>query len=347
MRIGRWLTVSVAGLTGLALAGCGQGQSAAPAEDGLQVVATTSILGDITRNVVGDAGSVAVLLEPGTDPHGFEPSAQQTAALREADLVVANGLELVPSLNDGLRAAEDSGVNVLRVAEKVDPVPFDGAGDHAQGKESHENAEGEPHAEGDAHTEGDVHADGEQHGNEQASGALDPHVWLDPVRMAEGVELIGDRVATVAGGQAETVRDSAARYADRVRSTHQRVKEILSDVPAQARTLVTNHDAVGYFAQRYGFEVVGTVIPGGSTLSDPSSGELAELVATIKRAQVPAIFAETTVSTRLAETVSREAGGGIEVVQLYTDSLAPEGEAATYLGMLTADAERIARGLSG
>lgn len=348
MRATRWLAGAVVGVTGLALSACGQQNSSegfgGSQQDELRVVATTSILGDITRNVVGDAGQVEVLIEPGTDPHAFEPSGQQVVALRKADLVVATGLEFVPALVDGLQAAERGGANVVRVAEQVGPIAYVGsAGQHGRhGEEGHADA-----AHGHETEHG--HADGE-HGKQhsgQEHGALDPHVWLDPVRMADGARLTAERVAAVAPQQAQTVRANAANYADKVMATHHQVEDILASVPADRRKLVTNHDALGYFAQRYDFEVVGTVIPGGSTLSDSSGGGIAELVSTVERERVSAIFAETTASTRLAEAVSREVGSDVEVVELYTGSLATDGKASTYVGMLTVNAQRIAAGLSG
>jgi zinc/manganese transport system substrate-binding protein len=114
-------------------------------------------------------------------------------------------------------------------------------------------------------------------------------------------------------------------------------------VPDERRILVTNHDSLGYFADRYGFEVVATVIPGGSTLGEPSSAELAELVALIGETGVPAIFAENVEPSTLAEAVAAEAGSGVAVVELYTDSLGEAGSGAdTLIGMLLTNAERIA-----
>ncbi len=128
--------------------------------DGLVVVATTSILGDVVSNVVGDAGEVEVLMAPGVDPHSFQASAAQAASLRAADLVVANGLGLEESLDDTLAAAQEDGAVVVEVAQDMDPIPFEGADDHDHGAD-----------------EQDVDADHQ---------ALDPHVWLDPQRMAVG-----------------------------------------------------------------------------------------------------------------------------------------------------------------
>lgn len=343
--------MAVAGVTGVALSACatgGPGGGGGATGDGeLRVVATTSILGDITQQVVGEAGSVEVLLEPGTDPHGFEPSAKQAALLREADVVVANGLELVPSLIDPLRAAEEDGANAVRVAEQVNPIPYEASPEHEGGEHSdhgdHEHSPDTAHPEPEQH--GQEHGDHADHGHDH--GALDPHVWLDPVRMADAVRLIGERIASATPAAAAAVRGNANDYAAQVMAMHQQVQKILDAIPSADRTLVTNHDALGYFAHRYDFEVIGTVLPGGSTLSDPSSGAISQLVKTLRKAGVSAIFADTTASTRLAETVSRETGTNVQVIQLFTGSLAQNGPASTYLGMMTTNARRIVEGLTG
>src|SRR5690606_37328543 len=111
-------------------------------------------------------------------------------------------------------------------------------------------------------------------------------------------------------------------------SLHREIAEELAAVPADRRKLVTNHDALGYFADRYEFEVVGTVIPGGSTMAEPSASDLAELADLLRREGIAAVFADTASSTRLAETLAAEVGEKVEGHPLYTGSLGPEGSGA-------------------
>jgi zinc/manganese transport system substrate-binding protein len=169
--------------------------------------------------------------------------------------------------------------------------------------------------------------------------ALDPHVWLDPLRVAQGARLIAAELGALDPG-----RDwgaAAEAYAAQAADAHDQIREILAGVAE--RTLVTNHDSLGYFADRYGFRVVGVVIPGGSTLAEPSSADLAALAATMRDAGVTAIFAETTDAATLAEAVAAEVGNDVAVVTLHTGSLGPPGTAAaSLLGMLVDDARRIA-----
>ncbi|HEX9824177.1 MAG TPA: metal ABC transporter substrate-binding protein [Actinomycetota bacterium] len=280
------------------LASCAPGS---PDEGGELVVATTTILGDVTREVAGDEARVEVLMPPGADPHEFEASAQQVALLHDADLVVANGLGLEETLADALQAARDDEGNVLEVAPELDPLPLEG-------------------------------------------GGLDPHVWMDPNRVARAAELIAARLDELVPGGWE---GRAAAYASELRELDEEIRALLAPIPAEDRELVTNHDAFGYLADRYDLEVVGVVIPGGSTLGEPSAASLAALAEIIRERDVPAIFTETIHSTGLAEVLGDEVGRPVEIVSLYSDSLGePGSEAATYAGLMRANATRIAEALS-
>lgn len=169
-------------------------------------------------------------------------------------------------------------------------------------------------------------------------GGHDPHVWLDPLRVAEAVELIAGRLPGVEG-------ERAGSYREELLATHQQVEWLLADVPPERRLLVTNHHFLGYLADRYRLEVVGTIIPGTSTLAEPSPGELAELARVIRETGVPAIFVEADAPTPLAEAVAEEAGD-VEVVTLFIESLGPPGSGGeTYLGLLLTNGERIAEAL--
>lgn len=279
--------------------------------DGIAVVATTTVLGDIARNVVGDSGTVEVLLPIGADPHDFQPSSAQVSDIFAADLVIANGLGLEEGLSDVLAAASADGVEVLHVGGLVGPVSF---------------VDREP-CEIDSARE------------------CDPHVWLDPERDAQTAMLLGEALARAdVSGEWET---RAAGYAAELRDSDMEIEQILSVISQPDRILVTNHDSLGYFADRYGFEVIGTVIPGGSTVSEPSSADIAGLVEVINETGVSAIFAETTEQTNLADAIASEVDHPVRVILLYTGSLGPPGSGAeTLIGMLETNATRVADGLS-
>jgi zinc/manganese transport system substrate-binding protein len=299
---------------------------------GIRVVATTTILGDVARNLVEDDGSVEVLLPIGADPHDYQASARQVAAIQEADLVVANGLGLEEGFADVLESAAADGGNVLMVAPFLDPLPFGGG--HADEDHADEDHADEDHADDD---HGDEHA--------HAESGDDPHVWLDPLRMADASRIVAEELSKIDDSVDWIARGNA--YAGALTAADTEIQAALEVVPPADRKLVTNHDALGYFANRYGFEVVGVVIPGGSTLAEPSSAELTELVTAVDQEQVRAIFAETTNPEVLADAVAAEAGEEVIVVELFTGSLGEPGSGAdTLIGMLTTNAQLIAEALS-
>ncbi|MCL3860071.1 metal ABC transporter substrate-binding protein [Actinotalea sp. K2] len=178
-----------------------------------------------------------------------------------------------------------------------------------------------------------------------ATGSTDPHVWLDVSRMATAATLIGDELATVTGDA--TYAACGAQVATTLTETDAQVRAILDAVPAASRVLVTDHDAFGYFSRAYDFTVIGVVIPGGSTLAQPSSSELAGLAETVRRAGVEAIFANTANSTALVDGLAHEVGTRVSVVELYVGSLGAAGSGAdTYQTMMLADAHLIADALA-
>jgi zinc/manganese transport system substrate-binding protein len=273
------------------------------------VVVTTNILGDLTRTVVGDQAEVTVLMKPNADPHSSGISAQQAAEVERAGLIVYNGLGLEGGMLRTVRAAEDSGVPALPVGERVHPISY-----------SSDEAEGRP----------------------------DPHFWTDPGRVRAAVDAIAEQViAHVAGVDAAVVRANADRYRGEVGALDAAMSRRFAEIPADRRKLVTNHHVFGYLARRFGFEVIGAVIPGGTTLASPSSSDLKALADTVRAAGVPAIFADSSQPDRLARVLAEQAGLRVAVIPLFSESLSEPGQgAATYLEMMRANTEAIATGLT-
>ena len=300
----------VAGLTVLAAVtvvatACG---SSSTADGRPRIVVTTTILGDLVRSVVGDAADVEVLMPPGADPHDYEPSAAQAAHLRRAALIVENGLGLESRVQPAIDAAERDGVPVLVIGDELDPMPLTDDPD-----------------------------------------VPDPHVWLDPDRMARAAEIVALEVAQVLHADdpaAQELHDNARAYAIAAKAAAAEAERLLATIPADQRVLITNHDALGYFARRFGLRVEGVVIPGGTTLAEPSAADLARLADVLRASGVHAIFSESTTSSKLPASVARAAGGDVRVIDLVTDTLGRPGTAdATYAGLITELAQRIARGL--
>jgi zinc/manganese transport system substrate-binding protein len=163
---------------------------------------------------------------------------------------------------------------------------------------------------------------------------------MDPVRMAEVVADLGARIGELTDG-ARPSAERAERYGDELGELDGRISDLLDDVPADRRTIVTNHEALSYFADRYDLRVVGTVIPSMTTAAESSARDIEQLAAVMRREGVTTIFAETTAPQQLAETLADDAGGEVEVVVLFTESIGGEDGPATYVDMLMTDAELI------
>ncbi|MGK5552630.1 zinc ABC transporter substrate-binding protein AztC [Actinomadura kijaniata] len=273
------------------------------------VVVTTNILGDVVRNVVGDQAEVTVLMKPNADPHSFGVSAREAARIENAALLVHNGLGLEEGVARNVRAAGAQGVATLAVGERIDPIPY---------------AEGE------------------------TARRPDPHFWTDPVRVRRAVDLVAEQVIEhVDGVDAGKVRANAAAYGGQVTALDSWMRGEFARIPPGRRSLVTNHHVFGYLARRYGFRVVGAVIPSGTTLASPSGSDLRSLADAVRRAGVPTVFADSSQPDRLARVMARETGLNLRVVPLYSESLTgADGGAPTYLRMMRANTEAITAGLS-
>jgi zinc/manganese transport system substrate-binding protein len=298
----------------LALAGAGTGCTSS--DDRPRVVVTTNILGDITQQIVGDEADVTVLMKPNADPHSFGLSAVQAAELERADLVVFNGLGLEENVLRHVEAAREAGAATFEAGKAVDPLTFQ------------------------------AHDDG---GPEEEAGQPDPHFWTDPDRVRKAVGLIADQVVEhVDGVDEKTIRANADRYDDQLADLTTWMEESFDRIPEQRRALVTNHHVFGYLAERFGFRVIGAVIPSGTTLASPSSSDLRSLTQAMRKADVQTVFADSSQPKRLAEVLRTELGGGVRVVELYSESLTEKGKGAgTYLQMMRANTTAMTDGLTG
>jgi len=299
-------------VAGMMMSAC----SRAPATPGdkLRVVATTTIVGDVVRQVGGDAIALTVLLPVGADPHAFDPSPQDMAQVTDADVILANGAGLEAFLE---RLLENAGgdADVVYVSEGVTFI------------------EVEHHAE-------DAPADEDGHHHE----GIDPHTWTDPNNVLCWVDNIEAALVRHDPAHADTYQANAETYRARLRELDAWVREQVEQIPAENRQLVTDHTAFAYFAQRYGFEQVGAIVPGYSTAAQPSAQDLAALEDRITTYGVKAIFVGKTVNPALAQRVADDTG--VKLVFLYTGSLtAPGGEADSYLSYVKYNVGAIVEGL--
>ena len=306
--LGRRRALLVPGVALLALlaAGCGSNGSGGSRVD---VVATTTQIGDWARQVGGDGVDVHQLLQPNTDPHDYEPRPADVVATAGADVVFENGDELDHWMGKIVdEAGGDPTVVVL--------------GEHVPAKRPGETAGPE-------------------------SSRYDAHWWHDPQNAISAVEQIRDALVEVDGAHANLYRRHASTYLTHLRALDEGIEACMANVPRPARKLVTDHGAFGYFAARYGIDVIGAVIPSQTTQSQPSARDTARLIALVKREHVKAVFPENSMNARLAQTIARETGASAGYT-LYGDTLGPKGSAgATYLSMEAANANAMVRGFTG
>jgi zinc/manganese transport system substrate-binding protein len=335
---------------------------------GLAIVATTTVLGDATRNVAPADSTATVLMDAGADPHTFEPSARQLAAMLEADLIVANGGGLEEGLRTALADAEAAGVPVFSALDHVTPLDAGGGADDSEAAPEDDHREQATH-EGDAQAEqseetstGHSEEATTDHGEEATTdhseqttaahgedghdhGAVDPHFWMDPIRMAEAVEGLASEIGRLTGAPRRSA-DRADRYVARLRELDDSIRDMFDDIPDARRAIVTNHEALAYFADRYGLRTLGTVIPSVTTGAEPSARDIERLALLLRREGVTTIFVDSTAPQRVAQTVASEVGPDTQIVELYTGSIGGDGEGpGSYVDMLTVDAERISGAL--
>lgn len=291
-----------------------------------QVVASTTIIGDVVRQVGGDLIDLHVLLPVDADPHSFSPAPKDVAVIESADLVFLNGFHLEESLAD-LAEANATGT-IVYVSDGITPIMI---GDHeAEAEHDHDADTG--------HEEDMEHEDDHDHSGD------DPHVWLDPQNVKAWVENIAGALSELDPDHAADYRVNAGVYLSELTDLQTWAQEQIAQIPVEQRVLVTDHESLGYFAKAYGFQVIGVIVPGGSTMAEPSAQEMAALEAEIEQSGPPAIFVGTTVNTQLAERIATDTG--VTMVPLYTGSLSDaDGPAATYLDMMRYNVSAIVEAL--
>ncbi|CAN5810877.1 zinc ABC transporter substrate-binding protein AztC [soil metagenome] len=276
-------------------------------DDRPQIVVTTNILGDMVSETVGQLADIEVIMPLGSDPHDFAPSARQAEAMSNADLLVTNGAGFEDGMLDVIANIEDSGTPVFTFADHVDLLGIDGA-----------DEEGE-----------------------------DPHIWTDPSRMVVAVEALGEELAGLDGIDGDQLARQVDDYVTQLTALDRDMEATLAVIPDDQRVLITNHEVFGYFADRFDFELVGAVVPSLTTNAEASASQIEGLADLITTRGIPAIFAETTQSTQLADAIAESVGQDVQVVELYTESLGePGSDAATYIQMMSTDADLIAGALS-
>ena len=351
-RSGRILAAAAAcALIAAACTGGDDSSDAAADSDAPTIVATTNIWADVVENVTCN-GLVHVesLMPPGADPHTFEPSLRDRADMANASLVVANGLGLEESLEDTLDAVAADGTPVFFIGDHLDPIIVgeagsgDGHDEDDHDEDGHDESDHDDDGHDDEGHDDDGHDDEGEHGHDHAGGA-DPHIWFDPVRISGTLDELAHEIAEATGLSESEIEACASDYREALDDAHHKTQDIVAELEPSHRVLVTNHDSLSYFADRYGFRVVGSVIPAATTAAEASIAHLEALAEIIEHEGVAAIFSETTHSTETAQQLAAEFGD-VQVVSLDTGSLGPAGSPSdTYIGLLTSNAAAIVAAL--
>jgi manganese/iron transport system substrate-binding protein len=319
----------------ISLSGCASSnqtsEQTATAESSEQlplVVATSSVICDLTRQIAKETIALKCLIAAGQDPHVYQAKPDDRKAIDSAKLVLYAGYNFDQTLVKLIDASSNPAEKIA-VHERAVPQPLVG--------EEHHHEHGEEH-----HHEGEKAQEKEIEEREP-----DPHIWHDAQNGVAMVKVIADALTKLEPKNAEAYETNAQKIVTELNSIDRWIEKEIATIPLDQRKLVTTHDALGYFANAYGLEVEGA-LQGLSTEEAPTAARVSELVTEIEATGVPTIFAETTTNPKLINTVAKEAGVKIAEQKLYADGLGETGSSGeSYQKMLIVNTESIVEGLGG
>jgi len=286
-----------------------------PVEGKIQVVVTTTFIGDVVNNIAGENVDITVLLAAGQNPHSYQPAPMDMVAVTEADLILANGFGLEDFLED-LLSGSDTKAEVIVVSDGITPLMTEG------------------HLEEDDHSVED---------SIDAVMGQDPHVWFDPNNILIWAENITRILAEEDPENKVLYQENLDAYQGQLLELDTWIREQIGKIPGEQRELVTDHTTLGYFAREYGLVQIGAVIPALTTEAETSGMELAELIDTIQAHRSKAIFIGVDYDPSLAQRVADETG--VELVPLYFGSLSDGEPAGTYLSFMRYNVNAIVKAL--
>ena len=304
---------------GIALAACGPIENAPGPDDStnLEIVVTTTFIGDVVGQVAGEIPEITVLLEPGQNPHSYQPTPRDMVKISQADAIFVNGLNLEEFLDD-LLDGSDTEAELIVVSEGIQQL---GLPDQNGGEgNDHENEEDHDHGIG-----------------------YDPHVWFDPNNLIIWTNNIVNALTHLDPSHAADYQANGQAYQEELMALDNWIRMEIDRIPEGNRELVTDHASLGYFAQQYGFTQTGAVIPALTTEAETSGQELAGLIDTIQENDVKAIFIGIDFDTTLAQRVAEETG--VDLIPLYFGSLSDGEPAGTYLDFMRYDVSAIVSAL--
>jgi manganese/iron transport system substrate-binding protein len=316
----------------LGLVGCGtppasqnNAPSSAPFSDSKpNVVASYSVLCDLTQQIAQDTVNLKCLLPAGQDPHTYQPTPDDRQAIDKGALVLYGGYDFEPGV---IKLVQAAGKPETKIAVNEIAVPKPLMGEH--GDHDHDKAEKKTEP------------------GKQAEKEADPHVWHNAQNGVAIVQVIQDKLTKLAPQNSERYAKNATALRDRLTKIDGWIKQSIATIPPESRKLVTTHDALTYYSVAYGLPIEGA-LQGLSTDEKPTATRIKSLVDAIKTTKVPTIFAEVTANPKLIETVAREANVKLSSKSLFADGLGEKGSGAeTYEQMLVANTITIVEGLGG
>jgi manganese/zinc/iron transport system substrate-binding protein len=278
----------------------------------INIVTTTGMIADITRNVGGDRVQVTSLMGPGVDPHLYKASEGDVLRLQEADVIFYNGLHLEAQMGDVLERLNEFGIKTVAVTDQIDRSLL----------------ESPP----------------------QFQGNYDPHVWFDVTLWMKAVEQVRDTLVEIDSASSAKYESNAEAFLSELTNLHQYVLDQANTLPPEQRILITAHDAFNYFGRAYGFDVRG--LQGISTEAQAGTADVQALAEFIVENQIPAVFVESSVPQRNVEAVQAAVQArGFEVKiggSLFSDAMGSEGTPeGTYVGMVRHNIDTIVSALTG
>jgi len=313
------------------------------AEESVSIVVTNAVLGSVVEELARDIASVMVVIPNGKDPHDYEPSAKDVALLMNADLIIEVGLEYEETLEGPIDRARDSGVRVFSVSDHVAVKDSDGvAHSHDDDAHSDDHDEDKDHDDHDDHDEDghdkDKDHDEDGHDKDGDHSGDDPHFLTDPLTMKQAIPALAAALTEVTNANLDANSASVIEMLDAAHAAIVEEMTLLGEVPCK---LVTGHNSMRYFADRYGCEIIGAIIPSASSTAEATAGSLAQLRQVAQEEDVRAIFVDEGTSDRVANQIASELG--VSVFQLASHTIPANGSYSAYVVGL---AETIVEGLT-
>jgi len=298
----------------------------------LRIVTTTALLADVTRQLAGDLAVVTSIMPAGADLHTFEPAAESVKQLATADLVIVNGLGLEGWLDKVIANSGYAGPVVV-ASDGVEPITAEGVVDVGHGHD---------HEARDPGVMAETHDHAHDHDHEHDHGSIDPHAWTDVMAVAQYARNIREALAKADAFNAAEFEARGDLYAAQLKVLHNFILRETSKLTPEQRILVMDHDAMAYFARRYGFTV--KTLRGASTREEADAYHFGELGDFMRQYKVRSVYVETSANPRLIAALTRETGARVGE-PLLVHSPAPAGEPGDgYIEMMMLNVFRIARG---